>query len=816
MNQPVARVLVDSHTYSLDRLFDYRIPGSMEGRIEIGARVIVPFQNQSTLAYVWELAGKSEYGDLKSIQQLVDENSLIRPFQYHLINWLAGYYFCSRTEVIRLCLPPGGNLTKIRSYSISAGPKKIAEYLSACFAGSEVTAALDLLAQGSRAKWRRDEWQNKFKNLLPVWEFLIQKRLLIPATLITGARINPKFIRTYHWVSGEVTDQTPAGRRVREVLLGQSKGMTATELAAAAEVSVSVLNRLSRQGKLISRDIPAERVPAGFEIAAAQSKIISFTPEQAAVCQEITQAGTKRPFLLHGVTGSGKTEIYFEIAAGFLEQEFQVLYLVPEIALTPQTLERARNRFGAQVAIIHSGLGDGERFDQWRRIHQGNARFILGTRSAIFAPFSKLGLIIVDEEHETTYKQEETPRYHARQVVEKLGEFAGAQIIFGSATPSIESFYFSQTGKYHYLNLGRRFNRNPLPEVAVVDMRVELQTGNRNILSRALSSAICESLVRREQIILLLNRRGYATFILCRDCGFSLKCSACDVTLTYHLHDQSLRCHYCDYRGSVPAVCPSCGSSRIRYFGNGTQRLEEELTLQFPQARLIRMDLDSTSKKGAHVEIYRKLQAEQFDILLGTQMIAKGLDLPRVTLVGVISADSTLNLPDFRSSERTFHLLTQVAGRAGRGQKLGRVIFQTYNPEHYALLCAQNHDYPRFYEQELSNRREVGFPPFSELVKFGFSGLVESQVSAAAAELALTLKDCSQRLGDPRLLGIEILGPSPCVIPKIQNKYRWQLLLKAVQPNYLEELVKAALSLYPFRKYPQVKVIKDRNPYSII
>ncbi|HEX3043850.1 MAG TPA: primosomal protein N' [Bacillota bacterium] len=816
MKQRIARVLIDSHTHLLDRLFDYRIPETMDDRIQIGARVIAPFQNQSSLAYVWEISEESEYSELKSIQQLVDEEPLISPVQYHLINWLAGYYFCSRPEIIRLCFPPGGNLTKIRSYGLNGELEKISGNLSAAgFPVAEVTTALELLAQGAKAEWNQSEWQKKFETLLPVWEFLVRRRLLIPLTRIAGARISPKFIRTHRWISEEITDQTSAGKRVRDVLLGRSQGMTTAELAAAAEVSVSVLTRLTKQGKLVVVETPAERVPAGFE-PAGHLKRITFTPDQAAICQQILQGGSKRPFLLHGITGSGKTEIYFEIAAGFMQQDNQVLYLVPEIALTPQTLERARNRFGDQVALIHSNLGDGERFDQWYKIKNGTARFVLGARSALFAPFSKLGLIIVDEEHETTYKQEETPRYHARQVVEKMAELTGAQVIFGSATPSIESFYFSQTGKYHYLYLGRRFNSNPLPEVAVVDMRAELQTGNKNILSKALASAIQESLAHKEQIILLLNRRGYATFILCRDCGLSLKCSSCDVALTYHLHDQSLRCHYCDYRGKVPAVCPSCGSSRIRYFGNGTQRLEEELALKFPEARLIRMDLDSTSKKGAHVEIYRRLQAEQFDILLGTQMIAKGLDLPRVTLVGVISADSTLNLPDFRSSERTFHLLTQVAGRAGRGQVLGRVIFQTYNPDHYALLCAQNHDYGRFYEQEIANRREVNFPPFSELAKFGLSGLEESQVSAAATELALILNTSRGSLGDIQNPGVEILGPAPCVIPKVQDKYRWQILLKAAQANHLEDLVKTAWSLYPFRKYPGVKVIKDRNPYSII
>lgn len=428
----------------------------------------------------------------------------------------------------------------------------------------------------------------------------------------------------------------------------------------------------------------------------------------------------------------------------------------------------------------------------------------------------------MDEEHESTYKQDDSPRYHAVQVVTKLAEITGAKVILGSATPSIESFYRAQTEQYQYLQLDKRYNSNPLPEVTIINMRDELQKGNKNILSNDLHDSIKTCISNDEQVILLLNRRGYATFVLCRDCGYSIKCPSCDVSLTYHVPEINLRCHYCDHYQKVPSICPKCSSTRIRYFGHGTQKLEEELAKDFPQARLLRMDLDSTARKGAHHHIYQQLSDGSVDILLGTQMIAKGLDLPRVTLVGVITADSTLNFPDFRAAERTFSLLTQVAGRAGRGSKMGHVIFQTYNPEHYSLQNASKHDYLSFYQQEIEYRRELSYPPFSELVKLSFQGLVDARVAAAAEKFGELLEslnlpnqtNATQSQSTKSIL--EILGPAPSLIAKIQNKYRWQILLKSNQLSQLEQIIKTVWDQFPFRDFGDIKISRDRNPYSTV
>lgn len=821
MNKKVARVLFAFYLQHLDRLFDYLVPDHLSDQVKIGARVIVPFQNRSNLAYVWALAENSDYhANLKEITRVVDNPPLINDFQYQLIDWLAEYYFCSRVDVVKLCLPPGGNLTKETYYLPAVSLVEIEKRLSSSFSPSEVTAALQIISEGIIAAWSTGQWKKKFHQYPEIWEFMGTNRLFSKSYRISKAKIEPKTRRFYQWAlpAGAEERETAAGRRVKRVLMENPLGLAKPELTAAAEVSDSVILRLLKDGKLTSFETPLERKPAGFE-EQFSLKTINFNPEQQAVFQTLATQTERRLFLLHGVTGSGKTEIYFESAAGVMKEGFQVLYLVPEISLTPQTLERARGRFGDRVALLHSNMSDGERYDQWFKIKQGKAGFILGARSAVFAPFENLGLIIIDEEHETTYKQEETPRYHIRRVVEKLSEITGARVIFGSATPSIESYRNAETEKYFYLQLKKRYNSNPLPEVTLVDMREELKNGNKNILSGRLHELIELSLEKKEQVILLLNRRGHSTFILCRDCGQSLKCPSCDVSLTYHLNEKILRCHYCDYRQRVPDLCPQCKSSRIRYFGHGTQKLEEELSAEFPKARIIRMDLDSTGKKGAHQDIYKQLVNGEVDILLGTQMVAKGLDLPRVTLVGVIAADSALNIPDFRAAERCFHLLTQVAGRAGRGQIVGRVIFQTYNPDHYSLQYAKNHDYHGFYQAEILRRKELRYPPFSELVKIGFSGLNLEVVNQASQNFSKILRNLQQLIAED-LNGassfLEILGPAPALIPKIQDKYRWQMLIKSNNPAWLEKIVKETWDDFQFQKYPNVKVTRDRNPFSTL
>jgi primosomal protein N' (replication factor Y) len=812
----IAKVLLTLHANAPDRLFDYLIPEQLETIIQVGARVVVPLQNRTTIGFVWELAAASEQPGLKALLQVVDAPPLVTSSQYQLVNWLAPYYICSRMDVLKLCLPSGAQLSRQTDYQLKTSKTQLEQVLRSHFPLAPIAALTAQIVQADQTKAAAAVWQKIFALTPEILTLLLKRKLITKRTVLGPPKVKPKVVKIYQWEAAFVKRESPAGERVRTVLLAHPDGLTRQELCAQAQVSPGVFVRLHKIGALQEKEVPVERVPAGWDERLKPRPIV-FTPEQQAAYEGITDATAAKPFLLHGVTGSGKTEIYFEIAADVLRSGRQVLYLVPEIALTPQTWERARARFGDQVALLHSNMGDGERYDQWFKIKNGLAHLVLGARSALFAPFDRLGLIIVDEEHETTYKQEETPRYHVRRVVEQLAKISGARVIFGSATPAIETFYHATNGDYHYIQLGKRHNSRPLPEVTLVDMREELQKKNKNIISAPLFAALRQTLANREQALLFLNRRGHSTFILCRDCGQALQCPACEVSLTYHSQENVLRCHYCDYRQPVPDVCPKCGSTRIRYFGNGTQKLEAELAESFGAARIVRMDHDSTARKGAHQQIYRELTAGSVDILLGTQMIAKGLDLPRVTLVGVISADSTLNMPDFRSAERCFQLLTQVAGRAGRGDRNGRVIFQTYNPEHYAVVLAKSHDYQGFYQAEIAQRQQLAYPPFSEIVKIGFSGLQETKVGEAAQKFArIMLKAKQSVLTATADGGVEIMGPAPAVIPKIQNLYRWQLLLKTTDSAVIEPIIGQCLANFPFRQYADIRIIRDRNPYSVL
>ncbi len=811
----IAQILISSQAQPLDKLFDYLVPEKFKKTAKIGARVIVPFQNRSNIGYIWFLKENSAIQGLKAIAQIIDDPPLLSPVQYQLAEWLAEHYFCSRSEGLKHCLPPGSNPVRVPYYRLNLGHDEIEKRLARKFDTSVLIKAIALITKLKDSPVK--EWEKSFFNLPQVWDYLTRNRMVVKAYRYTSPKTKTKVSRMFCWASDEVAATSVTGKRVQSVLI-EEKMLSRSQLCIMAEVSGSVIDRLVREGKLVGLDVPQERKPVGFSEIETLREPCHFTSEQTEVWSEFCFRRDLGLFLLHGITGSGKTEIYLKAAAEAIGQGQQVLYLVPEIALTPQTLERSRLRFGDQVALLHSNMSDGERYDQWFNIKNKKANLVLGARSALFAPFESLGLIIIDEEHESSYKQEETPRYHTRTVVEKLAELTGAKVIFGSATPSLESFYAAQNGKYCYLGLKERFNQKPLPQVSIIDMREELRQGNKNILSNSLHEAVNQAVSRREQVILLLNRRGYSTFILCRDCGYSLACPNCEVSLTYHLSERVLRCHYCDYRQPVPDLCPKCQSSRIRYFGHGTQKLEEELANFFPQAKLIRMDMDSTSRKGSHYRIYQELTSGEVDILLGTQMVAKGLDLPRVTLVGVISADSTLNIPDFRAAERTFQLLTQVAGRAGRGEKVGRVIFQTYNPEHYSLQFAKDHDYLGFYQAEIERRRELNYPPFSEFIKIGFTGLNREKVEDAATTFAGICRDLIFENIDPQKGNnyIQLMGPAPALIPKIESKFRWQLLLKSSYSEVLQDLVNGSWSKFPFRKFSDVKIIRDRSPYSIV
>ncbi|MHB8156757.1 MAG: replication restart helicase PriA, partial [Desulfocucumaceae bacterium] len=511
------------------------------------------------------------------------------------------------------------------------------------------------------------------------------------------------------------------------------------------------------------------------------------------------------------VTSSGKTEVYLRSIRRVLKKGKQAVVMVPEIALTPQMVSIFKGCFGDRVAVLHSALSGGERYDEWRRIARGEATVVLGARSALFAPLTRPGLIILDEEHENTYKQEETPRYHARDVALRLAGRFGAVALLGSATPALESFSRAQPGgPYRLLTLASRVEMRPLPKVQVIDMRDEIKAGNPGLFSRRMAEALRERLARGEQSILFLNRRGYATFVVCRDCGLAMKCPHCDISLTFHSGGQ-LKCHYCGYGLAAPGHCPDCGSKYIGYFGTGTQKVEEELLKVIPGARVLRMDSDTTARKGSHGRILGLFREGGADILIGTQMVAKGLDMHRVTLVGVINADLTLHIPDFRSAERTFQLISQVAGRAGRGELGGEVLVQTLSPDHYSVVFAARHDYISFYSYEMKIRRAMQYPPFSRLARVLITGGDEGAVKEMAEKWASVVASVAEGMG-----GIEILGPAVAPLSRIKDRFRYHLIIKSNSGNKLRELLKVAVGRGELKSGKILTVALDIDPLNLM
>lgn len=520
---------------------------------------------------------------------------------------------------------------------------------------------------------------------------------------------------------------------------------------------------------------------------------LKLTNDQKEIVKKIQSAPKSSKFLLFGVTGSGKTEVYLQLIEDALKKGQGAIVLVPEISLTPQAMERFKKRFGKEIAVWHSAMKETEKYHEWTKIKSGEKRVVVGARSAIFTPIKNLSYIFIDEEHENGYKQDQNPRYEAQKVAEWLTDLTGAKLILGSATPRLENFYKTQNnepastdlGEYILCTLNKRIVQEEMPPVKIIDMRDEFKKGNKSILSESLYDAISSALKSQKQALLFVNRRGAATFVVCRDCGYVSQCPNCEVPLVYHPDEgQVLKCHHCEYKGPVPSVCPNCKSYAIRYFGLGTQKAEIEARKLFPKAKIARMDRDTTQKRGSHEEIYQSFAKNDFDILIGTQIIAKGWDLPNVAVVGVISADTTLNLPDFRSGERTFSLLTQVAGRTGRGFHPGQVFIQTYNPENYAIKAAAKHDYEGFYETEIKERQKYNYPPFSHLVKLTYSHADSQKAEKEAEKIVNSIE---KELGET---GIEILGPVPAFIPKIANKYRWHVVLKIKKESDINIILK--------------------------
>lgn len=609
-----------------------------------------------------------------------------------------------------------------------------------------------------------------------------------------------------------IRKRAPKQARILDILLQRGE-ISLQDLLNASEAGRQSVKTLQEKNLLT---LDKKRIIRGsFEqkLFGLTSKL-KLNPKQAELLEGIKhqiEAGLAGTVLLHGVTGSGKTEIYLQAIEEVVKTGKEALVLVPEISLTPQMVKWFRGRFGSMVTVLHSRLSQGERYDQWCRIREGEIKIVIGPRSAVFAPFTNLGIIIIDEEHETTYKQEESPRYDARDAAKKRGSFYCCPVVLGSATPSVEAYYHARKGTDLLLSLKERVEQRPLPPVEVVDLKEEINRGNRTLFSSTLYENMKMVLDKKQQVILFLNRRGFATFLVCRECGFVLRCSNCSITLTYHASQDLLKCHYCHHEKRVPEECPGCGGNYIRFLGLGTQRVEKGVKDLFPRARVLRMDMDATTRKGAHQDIFNAFKRGEADILIGTQMIAKGFDFPRVTLVGVILADTALNLPDFRSGERTFQLLTQVAGRTGRSSLGGKVIVQTFNPDHYSILAAKHHDYETFFQEEISLREEFQYPPFTQMIRVVFSSLSEKVLSQKAGEFKEMLESSLEGIQ------AELLGPCPCPLSKVRGRYRWHLVIKSqnfqgihgVSRWVWEEFYKAAGN-------KELRITLDVNPINML
>ena len=630
-------------------------------------------------------------------------------------------------------------------------------------------------------------------------------RLLIPVGILKGAKSKSRNVIVFINDNLEKIKNKDGYIEIIDFIKRNTGKYTKTELSKEHGFSIYKLNKLMEHGLIKSEEEIVFRYNTREYNKDVQKNL---TVEQSMAIKEIEES-EENLILLKGVTGSGKTEVYMRIVEKTLEEGKSAIVLVPEIALTPQMIERFKGRFGSNVALFHSKLSDGERFDEWYRVKEGKASLIIGARSAIFLPAKNLGLIIIDEEHENTYKSDQNPKYQTKEVAEYIAKLKGCKVILGSATPTIESYYRAISGEMKLVELNHRVDNKPMPKMMLVDMREELRSGNKSLFSRRLYASMKEKLEKGEQIILFLNRRGFSTFVSCRSCGYVFHCEDCDISMTYHKNG-FLVCHYCGKTKKQPNLCPKCGSKYVKFFGAGTERVEEEVRRYFKNARILRMDVDTTRAKDSHEKIYNAFKAREADILIGTQMVSEGLDFPNVTLVGILAADMSLNLPDYRAAERSFQIITQVAGRAGRGDKEGEVIVQTYTPEHYSLQYAKKYDYENFYEKEFTIRAMMGYPPFGRILLINGSGKNEDELRKQMIYLGEKVKEKAEEFG-----GLEVLGPTPCIIYRIKENYRWQIIIKGEFSSKFSKSIKDILYDKANNVYNDIRVSMDINPNSL-
>ena len=799
----VAKVIVDVPAQQTNKPFDYKIPTRLQHVLKQGMRVIVPFGPRKVQGFVIDIVSESEFPKLREIIEPMDIQPILNKELLQLSDWLTEQTLCYKISAFQVMLPPALKAKyekKIRikdRQMLHALPPSLQHY----FAKQDTINWEDVLKSGELSHFQKQVEDGILEVLYIVKERVKKKQIKIIAPSIDMLE-----------KKAELSKRNTKQIMVIDYFISNPKPIERQKILSLLGISSSVIKSLVDKGILyesmqeVYRDPYQDRI---FE----HTEPLQLTEEQSVAIKPILQTIEEKRhdvFLLYGITGSGKTEVYMQSIQKVLEEGREGIVLVPEISLTPQMVNRFKGRFGDEVAVLHSGLSIGEKYDEWRKIQRKEVRVAVGARSAIFAPFENLGIIIIDEEHETSYKQEDNPRYHARDVAIERARTHNCSVILGSATPSLETFARAKKGVYQLLTLSKRMNDQSLPTVDIVDMREELREGNRTMFSRVLYDKLQDRLMKKEQTVLFLNKRGHSSFVMCRDCGYVIQCPNCDISLTYHRYQQQMKCHYCGYEAVVPTICPECTSEHIRYFGTGTQKVEEELGKIFPEARVIRMDVDTTSRKGSHEKLLTAFEEGKADILLGTQMIAKGLDFPNITLVGVLSADTMLHLPDFRSSEKTFQLLTQVSGRAGRHELAGEVVIQTYSPEHYSIELASQQDFDQFYQKEMMIRKIHRYPPFYYLALITVSHEELMKVVDVTEKISVTL---SSRLSK----GAHILGPVACPIPRINNKYRYQCIVKYKKEPKLTQTLKMILDHYQqdiHRTGLQISI--DKNPYILM
>ena len=806
----VIQVAVSNTTYGYDKLYSYRIPSGMT--VSPGMRVLIPFGNgnRKRIALVLYVLTSVESGDLKNLKpvsSVIDEQPLMNAEMLELVFWLKETTFCTYFEAFKTVVPSGLQVNLYQKYTLT----------------DKAAADMTLEEQSLYQFLLHSKNKREFDALLDCTGNDTKRQ-------VVESLLNKGFIEEYSEIKRKIRDETIRMVRLTEKysdtspgeklskkqqqiidLLEQNTSASVKEICYLCNVTAAVLGNLHKKSMIEYYDYEVT-LPSQVESHESISSL-TLSEEQQGIFNGITSLltnGEPKGVLLHGITGSGKTSVFLKLIDFTLGQGRQAVMLIPEIALTPQIIRKFQDLFGKTVAVIHSNLSLSQRLNEFKRIRSGDASIVVGTRSAIFAPFDNIGLIIMDEEGERTYKSENSPRYHARDVARKRCAAHNAVLLMASATPSVESYYFAQSGRYTLFELNKRYADAVLPEVHIIDMGEEAPAGNTRLVSGILSEEICYNLEHKEQTILLLNRRGYHTYINCPKCREPLMCPNCSVALTYHKANHQLLCHYCGFQREMPTKCEKCGSEHLKMTGDGTQKIEDELRMLYPDARILRMDTDTTYSRYAYENNFQAFSNGEYDIMVGTQMIAKGLDFPNVTLVGVLSVDKALFAGDFRSYERTFSLITQVVGRSGRGEKVGRAYLQTYVPQHYVLDLAAKQDYKGFYSEEIAIRKALVFPPFCDICVIQFSALLEAQAQKASMSFLKLMQEQARanRISFP----LRVLGPAKCIYSKMNGKYRYRIIIKCKNTvdfrGFMREIYQQS---YKHKEFAHVHIFIDIN-----